>query len=63
MDIKIGERMMSIREIQIENMQQTSEYLRLRREGMRGIHQTRPEGDLGLDVPESIKSILKGPFE
>ena len=48
MDIKIRKRMMSIREIQIENMQQTSEYLRLRREGMRRIHQTCPEGDLGL---------------
>lgn len=63
MDIKIRERMKSIREIEIENMRQTSEYLRLRRESMRGVHQTRPEIDHGPDVPESSKSVQRGVLE
>ena len=71
MDIKIRERTKSIREIEIENMQETSEYMRLRRESMRGIRQSRPTGKSELFGPESFESLkaflkeagLKGAFE
>ena len=65
MDIKIRERTKSIREIEIENMQETSEYMRLRTESMQEIRQSRPERKrelVGPEVPESIKAFLKKAF-
>jgi len=65
MDIKIRERTKSIREIEIENMQETSEYMRLRTESMQEIRQSRPEGKrklVGPESPESIKAFLKKAF-
>lgn len=64
-DIKIRKRTKSIREIEIENMQETSEYMRLRTEGMRGIHQTRPNekgSPNGSASRESIEAFLKEAF-
>ena len=65
MDIKIRKRTKTIREIEIEKMQETSEYMRLRRESMRGIRQSRPKGKrelFGPESPESIKAFLKEAF-
>ena len=63
MDIQIRKRTRSIREIQMENIRETSEYLRRRRESMRGIRRTRPKGYLDPDERELIESALKGSFE
>ena len=65
MDIKIRKRTKTIREIEIEKMQETSEYMRLRRESMRGIRQSRPKGKRELDgteSPEAIRAFLKEAF-
>ena len=62
-DIKIRKRTRTVREIEIENMQKTSEYTRRRGESMRGIRQTRPKRCLGPVERESIKLALKGAFE
>ena len=65
MHIKIRKRTKTIREIEIENMQETSEYMRLRTESMREIRQSRPKGKrelFGPESPESIKAFLKKAF-
>ena len=65
MHIKIRKRTKTIREIEIENMQETAEYMRLRTESMQEIRQSRPKGkcDLfGPESPESIKAFLKKAF-
>ena len=65
MDIKIRKRTKTIREIEIENMQETSEYMRLRTESMQEIRQSRPKGKRELDgteSPEAIKAFLKKAF-
>ena len=65
MDIKIRKRTKTIREIEIENMQETSEYMRLRTESMQEIRQSRPKGErepFGPESPESIQAFLKKAF-
>ena len=64
-DIKIQKRTRSIREIEIENMKKTSEYMRRQRESMRGIRQSRPKGErepFGPESPEAIEAFLKRAF-
>jgi len=65
MDIEIRERTKSIWRIEFEKIQETSEYLRRRRESMRGIRQSRPKGErepFGAESPESIEAFLKKAF-
>ena len=65
MDIEIRERTKSIWRIEFEKIQETSEYLRRRRESMRGIRQSRPKGErepFGPESPESIEAFLKKAF-
>ena len=65
-DIKIRKRTKSIREIEIEIMNETSEYLRLRREAMRGtpwILQEQGRSPIGLGARESTEAFLKEAFE
>ena len=62
MDIKIRKRTRSIREIEIEIMQETSEYMRRRGESMRGtprIRQNRKRRRNGPGPRESIEAFLK----
>ena len=66
MDIKIRKRTKSIREIEIEIMNETAEYMRLRREYMHGTHRTRPSErrrPRELKTSKSIEEFLKDAFE
>ena len=59
MDIEGRKRTRSIREIEIDNMKMTSEYMRRRRERARRIRQRRPKGVRERFDPASIEAFLK----
>ena len=64
-DIKIRKRTKSIREIEREHRKETSEYMRLRREYMRGTHRTRRNEErrpIGLGSSKSIEELLDEAF-
>ena len=59
MDINARKRTRSVREIEIDNMKKTSEYMRRRRERARRIRQRRPKGVRERFDPASIEAFLK----
>ena len=59
MDINVRKRTRSVREIEIDNMKKTSEYMRRRRERARRIRQRRPKGVRERFDPASIEAFLK----
>lgn len=59
MDIEGRKRTRSIREIEIDNMKKTSEYMRRQRESVRRIRECRAKGVRERFDPASIEAFLK----